>query len=367
MTISFRRRTWISILLLVTPALSAIPAPWRFATAYLRTQLQALAVTEVTQLPSASPPIGPLHRSDDGQIEITTPENRPNSSPACSPSAICVGSKQRLRSLRDALALARDGDVVEVEAGTYRESDAIAQKGLTVRGVGGRPHFQCAGLKLPGSRACLFLGAAGITLENIEISGAEDPTSAGGDAACIRNARGANFTLRGVICHGSQEGVASNGGAIVIEGSEFFDNGWSDAAHNGYFAGDCTLTIRGSIFREARVGTEFTSRCAKTVISDSTFRNTKGTTAIEVPAGGDTMIYRSTIVKTPGARRAEILSFATECRYPGSMVLKDVRIINSRTDAEIQNHGACVGHAIAFERVSIEGLAPKLLGDIRRE
>jgi hypothetical protein len=237
-----------------------------------------------------------------------------------------------------------------------------------VRGVGGRPHFLCAGLKLPGGKACLFLGAGGIILDNIEISGAEVPSSAGGDAACIRNAPGASFNLQDVICHGSQEGVVSDGGAILIENSEFYDNGWSEKAHNGYFAGDCPmLTIRGSTFRDARAGTELTSRCAKTVVSDSTFRSTKGVSAIEIPDGGDTLIYRSTIGKTLGTRRPEILSFARDCRYPASMVLKEVRIINSRGDAEIRNHGACIGHAIAFEGVRIEGPAPKLLGDIHQE
>jgi hypothetical protein len=323
----------------------------------------------LAQLPPAAVPIGPLHRGADGKIGVMKPRGGVGANGECSPESICVGPDHRYRSLADALALARDGAVIEIIGGTYRESAAIRRKNVIVRGVAGRPHFDCAGIKLVDGKSCLVLGASGITLENLEISGAEIPASAGGDAACIRNSADASFALQGVICHGSQEGVVSEGGTIEIENSEFYDNGWTAATHNAYFGGNCpSVTARGSIFRDARAGSEFTSRCARTDISDSTFGNTKGTLAIDIPDGGETMVYRSTIMKSLGTGGREILGFMTaSCRYPGSMVLRDVHIANARSDAEIENRGACAGHVIAFERVTFEGAMPILIGDIRRQ
>jgi hypothetical protein len=330
---------------------------------------EVAAAAPAPELPPEAPPIPPLRRGPNGQIEVIAPDSGSAASThPCSRGAICVGRGQSRRTLREALLVAHDGDVIEIVGGTYRESAAVERRKLTVRGVAGRPHFDCAGIALAEGKACLFLDADGVVLDNLEISGAVLPADAGTDGACVRNAPNLGFTLRGVICHGSQEGVLSNGGTVVVESSEFFDNGWAAGGHNGNFAGDCpSLTVRGSIFRDARAGTEFASRCAKTIISDSTFRSTHGGRAIEFPDGGETLVYRSTIAMSLTARSPEILTFATEsCRYPASLVLKQVQIDVSRADAEIRNHGRCPGHAIILEAVTFEGPMPQLFGDVRR-
>jgi len=126
----------------------------------------------------------------------------------------------------------------------------VAVRNLTIRGVKGQPHFDCGGITLQSDKACLVLAADGITLENLDISGAQISESAGANGACIRNEPNMSFTLRGIICHASQAGVMSEGGTILVENSEFFDNGWGGAAHNVSFGGDCTLVVRGSIFRD---------------------------------------------------------------------------------------------------------------------
>lgn len=95
------------------------------------------------------------------------------------------------------------------------------------------------------------------------------------------------------------------------------------------------MTVRGSVFRDARAGDEFKSRCRKTLISDSTFRSTRGSHAIDIPDGGETLIYRSTLTKPFGTENQEILSFAAEsCRYPEALTLKQVHIVNSNPNAE---------------------------------
>jgi hypothetical protein len=262
--------------------------------------------------------------------------------------------------------VARDGDVIEVLGGTYREAVKITLRNLTIRGVGGQPHFDCARLALADDKACLLLAADGITLENLEISGAAIPESVGANGACVRNEPNKNFTLRHLACHSSQDGVLSFGGTIVIENSEFYDNGWTDRTHNVYFAGDCSVTVRGSIFRDARIGHEFKSRCYETKISDSTFISKKGSRNLDISDGGETLVYRSRFEKTRGAQNYEIIAFAPEsCAHSGDMRLKEVVFVNSQPEADIRNYNKCQGHPIIMENVSFDDLDVKAYGYIR--
>ena len=313
------------------------------------------------QLPDAPPPLGSLRRGSDGRIEIIDPTREQGSGvPLCDSGTICVGKDQAYASVADAVAAAREGDTIEIVAGLYRETAAIRVANVTLRGIAGRPHIDCSGMRLAEDKACLVLDGQNIALENLEISGAEISSSLGANGACIRNGTDASFTVRGVICHGSQNGILSDGGTILIENSEFYDNGWTGSTHNVYFSGKCvSVTVRGSTFRDARIGHEFKSRCRKTEISDSTFRSTKGSRDLDLPDGGSAVIYRSTLVKTAGAESDEIIGFAAEsCNAPGDALLKDVHIVNSRNVAVIHNFDKCNGHPILLEGVTYEGTRP---------
>jgi hypothetical protein len=309
------------------------------------------------QLPQSSSTIGPLRRGPNGEIEVIDPTlERGKGARLCDKGTICVGAGQAYMNLEDALAAAREGDTIEVVGGIYHETATIRTRNVTVRGIAGRPHFDCSGLEIAGDKGCLLIAAENVTLENLEISGAVLPGSLGANGACIRNNAAESFTVRDVICHGSQEGILSGGGNIVIENSEFYDNGWTGLTHNVYLSGNCTVTVRGSIFRDARVGHEFKSRCRRTDISDSTFRSTKGSRNLDIPIGGETIVYRSTLIKTQGAQNNELVGFAAEgCPIPGDLILKDVRIENSLKGAAIHNFDKCQGHPIVLEGVTFEG------------
>ncbi len=265
----------------------------------------AIAQAGGPSLPDAQSPIGPLRRGANGDIEIIDPTTEKGSGARlCDAGTICVGKGQAYPSLSAALAVARSGGIIEIIGGTYPETVALTVPNLTIRGVAGRPHFDCTGLRVTADKACFVIAAPDVTLENLEISGAVVSVDLGANGACIRADPDTTFTLRDILCHGSQEGILSGAKSAVIENSEFYDNGWNGQTHNVYFSGDCdSVIVRGSIFRDARVGHEFKSRCRKTEISDSTFRSTKGSRDLDIPDGGDTMVYRSTLVKTEGARK----------------------------------------------------------------
>jgi hypothetical protein len=283
----------------------------------------------------------------------------------CHASALCVGPGKQFPTLGAALASVRAGGTIEIVAATYRETARLTLANVTLRGIGGRPHLDCAGLAPAGNKGCLLVAADGITIDNLEISGAEIPPELGANAACIRNQRNAGFTVRNVICHGSQEGILSYGGTIVIENSQFFDNGWTGLTHNVYFDGNCTVTVQGSVFRDARVGHEFKSRCPVTRIFGSTFRSNRGSRNLDIPDGGDVLVDHSTLVKTANADDEEIVGFTPEsCKHPGDMVLRDVRILNAREHADIRNFDKCAGHFIILEHVTVEGAPVPRTGTI---
>ena len=317
-----------------------------------------LPVAEEPRLPEAAPPIAPLHRGAGGEIEIVDPAStRRSGAPLCSKAALCVGRGQRYHTLAAGLAAAKDGEVVELIGGTYRESAALVHRNLTLRGVAGRPHIDCAGLALAGDRACLLLAADGITLDNLELSGAA-PIDASGEtaASCVAGEPGIDFNLTGIVCHDSQNGLVAHGGTIVIADSEFYANGASRGANNVALDQGCLVTVRGSTFRDAKNGAEFVSRCASVSISDSTFRSAAGKVALDLPEGGEALVYRSSFEKVRDASPGDLIRFAAEgCRYPGSMVLKEARFVNVRSDTGLRNFDRCFGNAIILEHVTIEG------------
>jgi hypothetical protein len=358
----------LRLLALICAVAGAAPAGWVVAPAQAADRGAGIELAaDEPRLPPAGSTIAPIRRGANGQLEVVDPTKQQGTGERrCSAGAICVGSGQAYATLAAALAVAREGDVIEIVAATYHETATIAVKKVTVRGVAGRPHFDCAGMKLAADKACLLLAADGITLDNLEISGAVLPDGLGANGACVRNEPRMSYSLKRIVCYGSQDGVLSDGGTILIENSEFYDNGWTGQTHNIYLSGNCSVTVRGSIFRDAREGHEFKSRCAKTEISDSTFRSTKGSRNLDISDGGETILYRSTLVKTRGADNHEIIGFAPEsCSHPGDMLVKEVRIVNAEPEADIRNFDKCEGHPITLENVTFEGIAPKLIGFIK--
>lgn len=317
------------------------------------------------QLPDAPPLIGPLRRGADGKIVPVTPEEeRKAGRPLCAAGAKCVGRGEAFPTLAAALADARPGDTIDIIGGIYREAVVIAVPHLTLRGTAGRPHFDCAGIALAGGKACITVAAGGVTLDNLEISGAAaSPGAAGGGAACLRSDGDLDLALADIFCHASQSGLIAAGGKLVISHSEFFDNGSGGDGRNIDLGSDCvSVTVSGSIFRDSAHGDEFTSRCARTEISDSTFRSMRGARALHFPLGGETLLYRSTI-ETSGAHDKEIIAFADQaCLHRGSLRLKQVQIENSRYDAMIVNADKCAGDPITVEQVGVEGLPVSVQG-----
>jgi hypothetical protein len=352
-------------MLLLDPAVAATPATDDGKAIVPRDTILAQA-TPIA--PSGAPSnIPALHRGPDGKIQVIDPtktEGPGGTRGPCSEKAICVGPTLAYPTLAKAVAVARPGDVIEVVPGTYHETFAVTQPRIVIRGFRGRAHIDCAGLRPVADKACILLAAADITLEDLEISGAQI-SGAGNNAACVRNEPDLDFKLSKITCHGSQNGVLTNGGKIVIEGSEFFDNGWDGSTHNAYFSGNClSVTVRNSKFHDARIGHEFKSGCAVTAISNTSFHAVKAARALDLPDGGAVTVEGGEIRQEITVQNAEMIGFAAEsCRVPGKMTVHGTHIIGTSRSV-IHNFDKCENQPIELIDVKFDGPRPDLRGKI---
>src|SRR5262249_50340123 len=131
-----------------------------------------------------------------------------------------VGPGQALRAPSAAARAARDGDVIEIEAGVYDGDVAVwTQNHLTIRGIGGRAHLRVNG-RLAEDKGIWVVKGGDLTVESVEFSGARGPHRNGSG---IRG-EGVGLTVRDCYFHDNDTGVLAGGGPrsdIVIERSEF--------------------------------------------------------------------------------------------------------------------------------------------------
>ena len=83
---------------------------------------------------------------------------------------LTVGQGQQFARLSDAIAAAANGDLLQVQAGTYANDFATINKALTIEGVGGM--VRLVATTSPSNGKAVLVTQADVTLRNIEISGA---------------------------------------------------------------------------------------------------------------------------------------------------------------------------------------------------
>ena len=103
-----------------------------------------------------------------------------------------VGPSRTYKVPSEAASVAKDGDIIEIDAGDYLGDTATwKQNNLTLRGVGEKAHLIANG-QSAGGKAIWVIQGNNTTLENIEFSGATVPDQNG---AGIRQ-EGNNLTLQ---------------------------------------------------------------------------------------------------------------------------------------------------------------------------
>jgi hypothetical protein len=231
------------------------------------------------------------------------------------PAVLRVGTKRELKRPSDAAKIARDGDIIEIDAGNYDGDAAVwRQHRLTIRGLGGRAHLRANGAHAEGKAIWVIKGNS-TTIESVEFSGAKVPHRNG---AGIRF-EGAGLTVRDCYFHDNETGIltgANQASDIVIEHSEFAHNGFGDGqSHNLYIGGGRTFTLRFSYVHHGLVGHNVKSRALRNHITYNRIMDEydgRSSYAVEFPNGGLAFVIGNVIQQGPATENPTIVSYGAE-------------------------------------------------------
>jgi hypothetical protein len=245
-----------------------------------------------------------------------------------------VGPTRALKRPSDAAAVARDGDIIEIDAGRYAGDVALwTQNNLLLRGVGGRPHLDAQGRSAQEQGTWVFR-ANDITVENMEFSGAVAPHRNGSGIRFI----GRNLTIRDSVFHDNEAGVLTwkdPESDILIERSVFFRNGYGDGeSHNIYVSNVRSFTLRFSHSHDSHVGHNVKSRAATNHILYNRITDEDDGDAsylIDLPEGGQAFVVGNVLEKGIKTRNKIAISFASERKNAaGQLVVSSNSVYNRR-------------------------------------
>jgi len=226
-----------------------------------------------------------------------------------------VGPSRLLTVPSQAAALARDGDVVEIDAGEYRGDVAVwTQSRLSIRGQGGMVKLVADG-HAAESKAIWVMRGGDIRIEQITFTGAR---------VLHRNGAGIRFEkghLQISSCRflDNENGIltaADPDSQLDIEFSEFGNNGdGSGYSHNLYVGKIARLRVTGSYFHHARVGHLLKSRAQVNDISYNRLTDEEGGHAsyeLEFPNGGVALVMGNIIEQSATTENPIIISYGAE-------------------------------------------------------
>jgi hypothetical protein len=211
--------------------------------------------------------------------------------------------------------VARDGDLIEIEAGVYAGDAAVwRQSGLTLRGIGGRAHLRADGAHAEG-KAIWVIKGANTTVENIEFSGAKVGHRNG---AGIR-LEGSGLTVSNCHFHHNEMGILAGANPtsdVVIERSEFSHNMRPDGHnHNVYIGKVRSFTLRASSVHHAALGHNVKSRALQNYVLYNRImdeRDGRSSYALEFPNGGLTFVIGNVIQQGMFNDNRTMVAFGTE-------------------------------------------------------
>jgi hypothetical protein len=289
------------------PMVESLAAP---AMQLLRSTFSAPSVADRARMGFFVPP--PPPRRDAS--EIAPPERVPPGARVWR-----VSPKGPIRHIGEVARLARDGDVVEIEAGDYHQDVAVwEQARLTIRGVGGAARLLAGGRNAEG-KAIWVIRNGDFDVANIDFIGARASDMNG---AGIRF-QGGRLRLRRCLFWDNQMGLVSSNDTptprseLIIEDSEFAYS-YVDSkrwGHNLYVGSMRALTVTGSYFHHAGIGHLIKSRATINDIRYNRLTDEVGGRAsyeLEFPNGGVAHVIGNIIQQQIATENSALVSFGAE-------------------------------------------------------
>lgn len=268
-----------------------------------------------------------------------------------SATTLSVGPGKTYATPCRAIAVAHDGDLIEIAGGTTYSGDVcgIYANNLTIRGVNGRPKIDAAGMNSMGKGTWVVVGN-NVTVENVEMFGAKVPDQNG---AALR-LEGTNFTMRLGFVHDNENGIltsANSASNILIEYSDFGHNGYGTGyTHNLYIGNVASLTFRYNYSHDANVGHNLKSRARTNMVAYNRFSSLRpgevGTTAagqpsyeIDLPNAGTSYVIGNVIEQPSANQNPSLLAYGEEgASNPG----QDLYVVNNTFLNDDSSHGTFV-------------------------
>lgn len=226
-----------------------------------------------------------------------------------------VGAQREIKTIAQASRVARNGAVIEVDAGTYAGDVAVwTQDGVSLRAVGGRVVLLAAGASAEG-KAIWVVRAQAMQVEGFDFRDAAVP---GRNGAGIRFERG-SLRVRDCSFTNNEMGLLTSNdpeAVLEVENSEFAYNQRPDGHnHNLYVGQIARVTVTGSYFHHAHIGHLLKSRAAVSQILYNRLTDEAGGHAsyeLEFPNGGVAVVVGNLIEQGPQTENPAIISYGAE-------------------------------------------------------
>jgi hypothetical protein len=255
----------------------------------------------------------------DAMAEIISPRDWHHQEGNSKMTILIVGKGQTYSTIHAAIAASHDGDVIQVQAGIYKNDFAKITDSITLEAVGGRVYME-ATKPPPDKKGILTIGssttAPNVSITGFSFSGAHIPAHSGGNGAGIRYQSG-NLTLSQDWFYNNQDGLlatpfVTGAGSISIDRSEFGFNGTNTGfTHNIYVGMIGSFTITNSYIHDAKGGHEIKSRAQANDIENNRIfdNNSTASYSIDLPNGGLDTVSNNLIEKGLNSATSKMVAF----------------------------------------------------------
>lgn len=229
---------------------------------------------------------------------------------------LTVGPLESITRISDAARLAKDGDVVLIQPGTYRGDVAVwRQRSLEIRGIGQRPVLEAAGASAEGKGTWVFAGGR-FRVTNIEFRGAR---AADHNGAGIRLEKG-SLEIRSCVFEDNETAIltGNDGDTELRVRDSVFSRAPQDSLslHHLLYAGRIrTLSVEGSRFHGGYLGHLLKSRAARSEIRYNLLvdgREGRASYELEFPNGGVALVVGNVIGQSRASANITMVAYGAE-------------------------------------------------------
>lgn len=257
-------------------------------------------------------------------------------STTASAAIIVVGPSESIKRIADAVKIAKDGDIIEIQPGNYVGDVASwPQKKLTLRGRGTRPVLIADGKAAQG-KAIWVISNGDFIVQNIEFRGVK---VSDGNGAGIRFEHGKLHVINCAFFD-NQNGILTTNDSeaeLIIENSIFAEAPKTKRPlpHLLYVGNIASLTLIGSRFHSGFSGHLVKSRARKNDIRYNIIHDGETGSAsyeIEFPNGGDVTLVGNVISQSSASENPTIIAYGAESEiWPvNALTLIHNTIINAK-------------------------------------